>query len=570
MLPIPLGWFEVLADDIDEVLESQHRPVIGNPSGLMHKATIEFGRSISQPDAASLIGKLKPGLPPGALVVKYWRNSIWVDHRDDRVYRDSRIKVIAKERQVDLTLNKQGGLHTTFETLDPNFASQYGKGDHRWINVVRISSYSDTSIATVLPFNTFNRAWPRLGLSDSVAVGSEGWVFPQGYKNLRQYVTLLNADDAIIGSLAQVGIRAELSEPGSIAKQMLEHLGGLRGVYLLADIETLQLLNKMAGGLRRRRNDDDTIEETFELRTCKLKDWIDLVSQRQQRRSLPPKSLAIFTKHNVIRLGLETECPHCRAKNWSSLTAVDYRLTCERCLNPYDFPQAALREHNRNWTYRVVGPFSVPDFGRGSYCALLALRVLDRCRSGMNHMTFATAMNLHFDGIQREVDFVAWCGEERIQETRRPPQLVIGEAKSIGQDELITAGDLSKLKAVAAKLPEAVILISVLRDHFSATEKKILAKFVAWGRRVNVYGEPTNPVVLLTSHELTMDHHLTSTWKALGGEHGKFATFEHTRTLSNLADATQQIYLGIQSFHHVRNEYWTKRHARRKRKERTA
>jgi hypothetical protein len=571
VLPIPIGWFEALADDIYDVLKSQHRPVIGNPSGVMHNATIEFGRSILKNDAEKLISKLKPGLPPGALVVKYWRNSIWIDHRDDRVHRDSRLKVVAKERRADLALNREGELHTTFETLDPEFSRRYGKGDHRWVNVLRISSYGDTSIATVLPFNTFNRAWPKLGLGgDAIPVGSEGWVFPQSYKNLKQHVSLLSADDSIVGSLGQLGIKAELSEPGSIAKQMLEHLGGLRGVYLLADLETLKLLNKMAGGLRRKRNEDDTIEESFELRSAKLKDWIDLISQRQAKRSLPPKSLGVFTKRNVIRLGLETECPYCHAKNWSTLTAVDYRLTCERCLNPYDFPQAALREHNRNWTYRVVGPFSVPDFGRGSYCALLALRVLDRSRSGMNHMTFATAMNLSFDGIQREVDFVAWHGEERMQETHRPPQLIIGEAKSLGQDDLITASELAKLKVVAAKLPETVIVIAVLRDHFTAAERKILTRFVAWGRRVNMYGEPTNPVLLLTSRELTMDHHLSWTWKALGGRHEKFADYEHTRTLFNLADATQQIYLGVPSFHQVRDEYWKKRHARQKGKQKSA
>jgi hypothetical protein len=52
---------------------------------------------------------------------------------------------------------------------------------------------------------------------------------------------------------------------------------------------------------------------------------------------------------------------------------------------------------------------------------------------------------------------------------------------------------VAKLRAVAAKLPEAVIVVAVLRDHFSSAEKKVLAKFVAWGRRVNVYREPTNP-----------------------------------------------------------------------------
>src|SRR5262249_8369727 len=81
-----------------------------------------------------------------------------------------------------------------------------------------------------------------------------------------------------------------------------------------------------------------TVEESFELRSATVKDWTDLIAQRQAKRSLPTKSLGDFTKRNVIRLGLETDCPHCSAKNWSTLTAVDYRLTCERCLKPYDFP----------------------------------------------------------------------------------------------------------------------------------------------------------------------------------------------------------------------------------------
>src|SRR5262249_33614684 len=159
--------------------------------------------------------------------VKFWRNSIWIDHHDDGVHRDSRLKVLAKEKRADLALQEDRTVHTTFEPLAPEFSDGNGKGDHRWVNVLRISNYSNRSIAEVLPFNTFNRSWPRLGLGgDSTPVGSEGWVFPQRYKNLGQYVSLLSADDAITGSLEQLGIKAELSEPGYIAKQMLEQLGG--------------------------------------------------------------------------------------------------------------------------------------------------------------------------------------------------------------------------------------------------------------------------------------------------------------------------------------------------------
>jgi hypothetical protein len=175
---------------------------------------------------------------------------------------------------------------------------------------------------------------------------------------------LLTAEDAIIGSLQKLGFEASLSDPGHVAKQMLEHLGGLWGAHLLADFETLQLLNKMAGGVRRKTNESETVEETFELRTAPIKDWTNLISRRKQRQPLPAVQLADFTNKNVIRLGLESDCPHCQARNWSTLTAVDYRVVCDRCLNPYDFPQANLREQNKNWFYRVVGPFSVPDYGR--------------------------------------------------------------------------------------------------------------------------------------------------------------------------------------------------------------
>lgn len=565
VLPVPLEWFEALGDDIHEILKAEHRPVVGNPNGVMHNATIEFGRSIPKAKAESLIRSLKPGLPQGALVAKYWRNTIWVEHRDDRVHRDNRLKVTAKERRADLVLKEDQEVHTTFETLEPEFAKRYGRGDHRWVNVLNISNYSNRSIATVLPFNTFDRSWPCLDLGgEAVPVGSEGWVFPQRYTNLGQYVSLLSANDAIVGSLEQFGLNAELSEPGHIARQMLEQLGGLWGVHLLADIDTLKLLNKMAGGLRRKSNEKDTVEETFELRTAPRKKWTDLIAARRTRRPLPRHSLDDFTKSNVIRLGLETDCPHCSAKNWNTLTDVDYRVTCQRCLKPYDFPQAALREHNRNFTYRVIGPFSVPDYGRGSYSVLLTLRVLERFDSSTSEMTFSTAMSLSFDGVQHEVDFVAWRGDERLgRMNRRPPQLIIGEAKSLGNGDLITTHDLARLKSVARKLPDAVVVISVLRDHFTRTEKQLLERFVNWGRRVSIHGEPTNPVLLLTAHELTMDYSISATWKDLGGVHARFADYERSRPLLELADATQQIYLGLPSFSEVRSKYWDKRLARR-------
>jgi hypothetical protein len=373
-------------------------------------------------------------------------------------------------------------------------------------------------------------------------------------------------EDAISGSLERMGIEAQPSDPGHVAKQMLDHLGGLWAVHLLADLETVQLMNRMAGGLRRRvsstQTAEETVEETFELRSAPAKDWRDLVAKRRERRSLPRLELSDFTSRNVIRLGLETVCPHCQARNWHSLKAVDYRVACDRCLNSYDFPQASFLDSERNWSYRVVGPFSVPDYGRGAYSALLALRVLKNTPGSHGDMTFSTAMNLKINNISTEVDFVAWRREERF-DAHQPPDLIVGETKSLGHGDLIKPKDLEKLAVIGRKLPGVAIVIAVLRDDFTTTEKKALRQFVKWGRRPDDQGRPTNSVILLTAHELFFDHHISSTWKNLGEPHKSFSDYEHIRNLPNFADATQRIYLGLPSFYDWSAAEWKKRAARR-------
>lgn len=569
VLPVPHEWLESLADYIREVLKAEHRPVRGNLHGVMHHATVEFGRSISKKRVDELTKVLSGQLPAGALSVKRWRNRIWVPHTDDRIHRDKRLEVTAEEQRTVLKIKAEQELTTTFEALAPVFASRFGGHDHRWVNAVSISSYGDEKYATVFPFNAFDRRWPSLHIlgGNYITIGSEGWIVSQRYKNSSETLKLLTMGDAISGSLKRMGIDAKQSDPGHVAKQMLDQLGGLWGVHLLADLETLQLLNKMAGGIRRRvsstETTEETIEETFELRSAPAKDWRDLISKRKERRSLPRLELSDFTNRNVIRLGLETDCPHCHARNWHSLTAVDYRITCERCLNSYDFPQAGLQENNRNWSYRVVGPFSVPDYGRGSYSALLTLRVLKDAPGSHAGMTFSTAMNLKVDDIPTEVDFVAWRRQER-HDAYEPPDLIIGETKSLGQGDLIKPKDLQKLKVIGRKLPGAIIVISVLRDEFTTSEKKWLKQFVQWGRRPDSQGRPTNSVILLTAHELFFDHLISATWKKLGEPYNSFADYEHTGNLRSFADATQRIHLGLPSFHEWRATKWKKRAAKKK------
>lgn len=547
--PIPIEWWPDLVDEVSMEILNQHRPLQGNPHGVMHRTTIEFARSIDEDQRNDLTAMLKPDLPRGSFAIKAWRNPIWEEYADGHVAPKRPLIITAQEKHEILKVPDEGTPKVDFQTLAPDFASLYGGRNHaRWVNVVNLKSYSSLDIATVLPFNVTDPAWPPLdNLRDPVVIGTEGWAFTQDSKDDTQTIGLQTQEDAVIGSLKRLGVEARLSEPGKIAKQVLQHLGGIAGMSLLADIETLKLLNKMAGGIRKRG--DDEIEEVFERRARPEKLWIAHIAKRRQRQQLREISISHFTDCNVLSLGLTTKCPHCTVANWHSLSAVDYKVSCERCLEHYPFPQGSLRGKNGNWSYRVIGPFSAPDYARGSYGALLALKVLHDLGLFTSSMTFSSALELRIDdGDPCEIDYVAWVSSRTISNTQHP-KLIIGEAKSLGNGDLIKTHDLVQLKRIAGKLPGgAMIVISVMREKFTKEEERILLPFVKWARQLDKNGVPTNPVILLTGVELFHQIDLSSTWKEKGNRYAKFTDYEYTHELIKFAEATQSIHLDLPPF----------------------
>lgn len=569
ILPVPLPWFPELAEEIRKRLIAEHRPLQGNPNGVMHHGTVEFARSISEERAKGTLQLLRD-MPKGAMMVKFWRTRIWERHTNDFVHRDRRLEVTAKDRRATAEIAEGERPTAKFDALAPDFATRYsGAQSMRWVNAVRVSHYGREDIATIVPFNTRDWSWPRLHFTgDPVQVGSEGWIYGQQYKDNSETIELHRQEDVIVGMLGRRGVEAKMSEPGHIAKQVLAHLGGMWGVPILADKTTLMTLNAMAGGFRRRGAEGEQSEELFDRRSKPFNDWRRLLEQRNQAARLGSRfSLDDFTSHNILRLGIETACPHCKAANWHSLTIADYELTCERCLKKYRFPQAQLMKGNGNWRYRTIGPFSVHDYARGAYGALLALHVLHRFGGSHSAATFSTALTMEFDGLRAEADYVALHARERF-DTDEPAQLVIGEAKSLGEGELIKQKDLAKLKAIGDKLPGCAIAISVMRDDFTDVEKRLLKKFINWARKPDDDGQPSHPVLLFTGNELFFDFSISSTWKDIGGRHAMFADHNHTRTLAAFAEATQAIYLDLPSFQEERRVTREKRRARKQAKQR--
>lgn len=548
VLPVPIDWWTKLLPELREILRLEHRPIKGNSQGMMHHGTIEFARSIPEAQATALAREIAGDLPQAALAAKFWRTPIWRAQDRYRCISDQGpLAIKSAEKRITLPVD-EANLGARFETLSPEFAEQYGSSDLRWVNTIHPSHFHTDHLGTTLPFNTFDPYFTMIqGFGEPVMVGREGWSIGQRFKDLSARLTIPSPESAVISALDRYGIDARLSEPGHIAKQILGHLNGLRGVRFLADPETLEILNTMAGGIRRKGNGETETEELFDRRSKSVRDWHALI-ERRKKQGLGVNSLNDFTSRNVIRLGLQSNCPNCANLNWHSLTAVDYDVICERCQRAYPFPQANLARNNGNWSFRVVGPFAVPDYARGSYGALLALKAISNIQVGHDPMSYATALSLSFDGIEAEADFVALRSPER-HGPQCDPELIICEAKSFGAGPLITAKDLTKLRAIAKKIEGAVIVISVLRDHFIPEELKLLAPFVKWCRRPDANGEMRNPVILLTGYEAFSRIDIGLTWKELGGEHAKFEGFQHRDSLRAFAEATQAIHLGLNPYH---------------------
>lgn len=543
VLPVPIQWLSELRDFISEVIVREDRPLQGNPNGIRHGATVEFARSVSR-EATDAAVKIIQEVAKAPFSVKPWRTPIWRSDPSGH-QRIRRMQITAAESSFEAEVTPASSMKVRFEGLTPDFAARFGRGQTRWVNVVRLKGYGLDEAALPLPFNVFDRSWPSLRFgSEQVIVSSEGWVIAGRWKGHREELQLLPMEDAISSFMLLHGIHASPSDSGVVGRQIAQRLEGLRGLRIIASVEVLTLLNKMAGSVRRRVNNTEKIEETFPGRSADLSDLHEALGRASAKRWFPLK-LKELTDHNVLRLGLSSECPQCRAKNWHGLDSVDYSINCERCLNSYEFPQGELEKNNKNFRYRVVGPFAVPDFAYGAYASLLALAALKSIESLLdNNIAYCTGTILKCDDRELEVDGIAFWQKADFDAVREP-KIIFAETKSFGAGELILAEDIARLRYLGGRFPGSVLVVAVMRESFTTKETALIRKLAEWGRRDDASGNPANLVVALTGRELFSPKSIRQSWEEAAGKHKDFASFDIFHRLEMFADATQVIYLGL-------------------------
>jgi hypothetical protein len=297
-------------------------------------------------------------------------------------------------------------------------------------------------------------------------------------------------------------------------------------------------------------------------RTFSRQDLLGVLYRAHRSRSETAQRLDRLLADGILTLGLELQCIFCGQRSWYSLAQLDTSLVCSHCMRQYEFPSADPPRDA--WHYRSVGPFSIPDFAKGSFTVALALRFL--AMLGHGDICFAPPFLLKTHAHRElESDLGAFLQPDILG--RQCPFLILGECKSFNRFE---QGDIARLSRLARAFPGATLLLCTLRDKLEPPEKQAIGKLALGGRRSLQADTWRNPVVVLTATELLSEMGIPSSWQRKGGRAARLAEqYSSMRAqlpnLQGLADITQQLHLDLEDYYSWLEADIKRRLSRRKR-----
>jgi hypothetical protein len=236
-------------------------------------------------------------------------------------------------------------------------------------------------------------------------------------------------------------------------------------------------------------------------------------------------------------------CSECQNTSWFSLEDLAPTLSCPRCLAEFEFP-AGSPPHKDAWAYRVIGPFAVGHFADGAYCVATALNFLTERTFRVSNWVPSFKMR-NVSGKELEADFGMLASPSRFSH-RSSPYLIIGECKSFNRFE---ERDFARARQSAELFPGAVLCFCTLNEALDKKEIRGLSSLTKDGRARKYAGKQMNPILILTARELFSAFKMTDFY-SLYGDKAEYARAVYMRDdLDELCDFTQQLYLGMPSYH---------------------
>lgn len=546
------GYVDLLKD----FLKSNRRPWKHQPT-VCDTASFVRGRNSSMDDMQKFAQTLNLKPDPsdrsqdGFFVLQHWYPRIW-----DLIARsyDSAEPADTYEETTSIEINDEGGLKVNFKPIFPQFAKDMRIGSEpRCANEISFRFYGlSDHFAEVLPRSTgdkFIRAISsRTSFRNEWRSGRNGLVH-LAKDTMTEYWDVPTSENVFFAWLEDQGWKPELSNPGILAKQIYKKLDGF--VQFLGNEKLIKVLDHMNGG-QSLDHDNPTkleLEEGRDLSVEKLKGKLEN-KDAQNKDNLHD----FLISKGVFRLGLKVQCPNCFRKSWYPLDEVKDTCTCPKCLNKF-LAVGNLHQSSAAWSYKTVGPFSVPQHADGAFSVLLGVHFFSGHHSSGIKLSPVFSFNAKDKaGKDLEADFAGFW--QQTSARGDDSGILFAECKTYSDFE---KKDFDRMTSLAKTFPGSVIVFCTLKDKISDFEVRNITRIARAGRKLwDKHNRPINPVLILTAKELTSFRGIPYCWKD-----DLKKKFDHIHGMIPICDATQQIYLNMASWEVEENERWEKIRNRR-------
>ncbi|WP_172379772.1 hypothetical protein [Vibrio sp. Vb339] len=538
IVPVPKQWIEKLSDFCKQFILRNYRPLPGNRHGVMIRPTVMFARSINQDEAEGLFRAYISVDKKEANCIQHWYPSF--DAKQYKgVVREQKPVLVVKERDSEQLISESEKITKT-DALLPDFVDRHG-GGQKWANIVQIRNWGKEAVNTVFPIDFRNPKFPSPYMGgDIVLATTEGLVLIPRSSMGKNYLEIDSCSDAISKWLRTLDISSVQSDAGRSTHQIIDTMGGFGGVRALANKKVVEELNKIAM---------KPASKTENVNAFKNK--MSIVSGNQRRAN---NSFQKLVDCGAVEIGAEVKCTHCGHPNWFDLRKLDYFLQCNLCMKSFEFPKLDTK-NKLAWAYRLIGPFALPNYAKGGYSAALSLRFFSEVIGDISFskMSWTSGRELTYSDRKKiEADYIVWVQQTPAFDTNSHAKLIFGEAKSFAK-EAFTTKDVQAMKELAVRHPGAILVFSTLKSKLSIKEATRLKRLALWGREIERRtGVQRATVIVLTGTELFSidDMSLSDAWNKGTAKHKELAeiyTYQ-LKDLDVLADCTQQIYLGLQSY----------------------
>ena len=534
VLPIPKQSFSydnIIAFATNYVIDysgfNRYNPNLFIPANLLK------GQGISQIELDKFVGNLKITVHPkhtgNRFYLQRWYPRIWDEQMQERdEATPCRIEADSVEHDVPNVNNR-----IRLKSLDPLFLKKLSNGWSRkafYVNEIDIDVFGSSSdvFAEVIPECDRHLVTAFSGMDFSRwRFSKKGIHYIIKRRETHIYFESPKAENVFFSWLRSKGCESKFSDKGYIANQMVKCLGGLWGISSIRNKRLLELFKEMSTG--------KVIESTNFLKK------IEGIAKLEEINIDPQRILQYLTDQGMFKLGIKIQCQICRQHSFYTLDKIGYELECPKCLNQFRFPSIET-EKKAIWSYVSHGPFSLPDQAYGTYSVLLTINFFKHIVEGKITPLFSFISNVN--GKDIEVDLGLFHRKHFSEDGSY--HHIFAECKSKNN---LKKDDFNKMEIIGKQFPESVLVFSTLKDRLRSSEIKGISRLVKNSRENWARHQPYNKILILTATELFTDFSLVESWKNASEEHKGLADYSVTDNLTELCEATQRIYLGIEHKH---------------------